>query len=229
MVDFTKERILAGSKPSQVPVVVINDLEQPWQGPVILRVKLGGQVEAELEQKCRLEPWGQTTLKFEVKWPSRTGPCTLEAELAGAEGQPVRSLRDTQLVDASAFGLAFHKPATASSVQAVDYGPANAVDGESSTYWSSACRDPAWLAVDLGAVHKISLVRVLWEAAYSKTFSVEVSTDGQTWTEVYHTAQGKGGTSEIRFMPVEARHVRVLGTERGTQYGHAIRELEVFE
>jgi len=101
MVDFTKERVLAGSEPTQVPVVVINDLEQPWQGPVILRLKLGGQVEAEMKQDCHLEPWGQSTLKFEVKWPTRTGPCTLQAELAGVEGRPVRSLRDTQLVDAS--------------------------------------------------------------------------------------------------------------------------------
>jgi hypothetical protein len=27
----------------------------------------------------------------------------------------------------------------------------------------------------------------------------------------------------------EARHVRISCTERGTQWGHAIRELEVFE
>lgn len=58
---------------------------------------------------------------------------------------------------------------------------------------------------------------------------MQVSIDGQTWSEVYQTAQGKGGASEIKFAPVEARHVRFLGTERGTQPGHAIRELEVFE
>jgi hypothetical protein len=99
MVDFTKERILAGSKPSQVTVVVINDLEQPWQGPVMLRLKLGGQVAAELKQECRLEPWGQSTLEFEVQWPTQTGPCTLEAELAGVDGKPVRSLRDAQVFE----------------------------------------------------------------------------------------------------------------------------------
>ncbi len=101
MVDFTKERVLAGSQPTQVHVIVMNDLEQPWNGPVILRLKLGGHVAEEIKQECHLEPWGQSTLKFEVKWPDRTGPCTLEAELTGADGQPVRSLRDTQLVDAS--------------------------------------------------------------------------------------------------------------------------------
>ena len=96
MVDFTKERILAGSKPAQVPVIVINDLEQPWHGPVILRLKIGGHVAAQMKQECHLEPWGKSTLNFEVKWPAQTGPCTLEAELAGADGKPVRSLRDTR-------------------------------------------------------------------------------------------------------------------------------------
>ncbi len=100
MVDFTKERILAGSKPTHVPVVVINDLEQPWQGPVILRLKCGGRMEAELRQECHLEPWGQSTLNFEMRWPTQPGPCTLEAELAGVDGKPVRSLRDTEIVDA---------------------------------------------------------------------------------------------------------------------------------
>ncbi|HWH70767.1 MAG TPA: discoidin domain-containing protein, partial [Candidatus Sulfotelmatobacter sp.] len=192
-------------------------------------LKCGGHVAAELKQECHLEPWGQSTLQFEVKWPTQPGPCTLEAELTGVEGKPVRSLRDTQVVDASSFGLAFQKTATASSVHAVAYAAANAVDGDPATYWSSAFSDPAWLAVDLGAVHKIGQVRILWEAAFSKAFSVQVSTDGQGWTEVYHTAEGKGGTSEIRFAPVAARQMRVLGTERGTQWGHAIRELEVFE
>lgn len=229
MVDFTKERVLADSKPTTISVVVINDLEKPWHGPVTLRLKRAGRLTAELKRECRLEPWGQSTLTFEVRWPARIGPCTLEAELTGVEGKPVRSLRDTEVVDASSFGLAFQKTATASSIHAAAYAPANAVDGDPLTYWSSAFTDPAWLAVDLGVVHKVGLVRIFWEAAFSKTFSVQVSTDGQAWTEVYYTAEGKGGSSEVKFAPVQARHVRVLGTERGSQWGHAIRELEVFE
>jgi hypothetical protein len=94
MVDFAKERVLVGSQPAQIPVVVINDFEKAWHGPVTLRLKLDGHLEAEMKQECRLEPWGKSTLKFEVKWPVQPGHCTLEAELTGAEGKPVRSLRD---------------------------------------------------------------------------------------------------------------------------------------
>ena len=72
-------------------------------------------------------------------------------------------------------------------------------------------------------------VRITWENAYSKSFVVQVSPDGQNWTDVFREENGKGGVSEIKFAPVETRHLRLFCTKRGTQWGHAIRELQVFE
>jgi len=229
MVDFARARVLAGPQPTRIPVVAINDLDKPWSGPVTLRVNRGKFLHTELKQDCRLEPLGQAVLNFEVKWPEQTGLCSLEAELTGVDGRPVRSRRDTEIVDANALGLAFQKPATASSVHEAAYAAANAMDGDPATYWSSTFADPAWLAVDLGAACKISRVSITWEAAFSKSFSVQVSVDGQTWTDVFKEENGKGGTSEIKFASMEARHVRISCTKRGTQWGHAIRELQVFE
>ena len=103
------------------------------------------------------------------------------------------------------------------------------MDGDLATYWSSTFADPAWLAVDLGEVHKVSRVLITWETAYSRAFVVQVSRGGQNWTDVATEDHGKGGTSDLRFAPTEARHVRVHGTRRGTQWGHAIREFQVFE
>jgi len=228
-VDFAKDKVLASEKSTRVPVVVINDLEHSWSGPVTLRLRREGRLQAEMKQACRLESFGQTIVNFEVPWPTEPGPCQLEAELRGIEGKRVRSLRDIEIVEPRAMGLAFQRTASASSIHAPAYAPANAVDNDPATYWSSTFADPAWLAVDLGAVRKISLVRITWEAAFSKSFSVQVSTDGQTWTEVFSTRDGKGGVSEIKFAPAEARRVRILCTQRGTEWGHAIRELEVFE
>ena len=65
--------------------------------------------------------------------------------------------------------------------------------------------------------------------AYSKAFVLQVSRDGQNWTDIGTEDNGKGGTSDIRFSPIEARHVRVYGTKRGTEWGHTIREFQVFE
>ena len=82
--------------------------------------------------------------------------------------------------------------------------------------------------MDLGVVKRIGRVNIIWENAYAKAFTAEVSADGKSWKEVYRTADGKGGTTRITFDSIEARHVRVTCTKRGTQWGNAIRELEVY-
>jgi len=229
-VNFWKDKVLPGTK-SRIPLMLINDLEQPWSGTVTIRLgKIGGSVAVvELKQDASMDSFGQTTLEVELTWPETLGQYRLEAELRGADGQPVRSVRELEVIDRRSLGLAFEKPASASSSYTAQYLPANAVDGDLATYWSSSFADPAWLAVDLGEVHNISHVRITWENAYSKEFVVQVSRDRENWTDVFTERNGKGGVSEIRFSGAEARHVRISCTKRGTQYGHAIRELQVFE
>ena len=229
MVDYWNDRPMAGAK-AQVPVVLSNDLDQPWHGPVALRVKRGGRVLFEkAEPDCRIGPLGQAKIAFDVPWPGDAGPCVLEAELRAADGEAVHSVREIEIVDAASLGLAYRKPVTASSTHSPVYKPEYAVDGDPGTYWSSEFKDGAWLAVDLGAEKTISRVRIQWEAAFAKAFSVQVSHDGRTWNDVYATDRGRGGTSEIKFAPFAARHVRLLCTKRGTQWGNAVCEFEVFE
>ncbi len=118
------------------------------------------------------------------------------------------------------------QPATASSLQTSGYPASNAVDGSLSTRWSSAFSDPQWLEVDLGAAHTISQVTIDWEAAYATAFQLQTSTDGTTWTTVYSTTTGTGGTQTI---PVSGsgRYVRMYGTKRATGYGYSIWEFQV--
>ena len=212
-----------------MPVVLINDLYQSWNGPVTLRLKRGDRVLIESKQDARITALGTTNLLFDLTWPEQTGPCVLEAELRGADGKPVHSVRDLEIPDPKSLGLAFGKPVSASSTRAVEYKPENAVDGDPGTYWSSAFKDDAWLAVDLGGKKKVSRVVIQWEAAYAKSYAVQVLDDGQNWVDVYKTDDGKGGVSDIQFAPVEARHGRLNCTRRGTQWGNAVYELQVFE
>ena len=89
-------------------------------------------------------------IAFELTWPGSLGPHVLEAELRGTDLEPVRSVRELEIIDPRSLGLAYLKSATASSVQGESYAARNAVDGDLATYWSSTFADPAWLAVDLG-------------------------------------------------------------------------------
>jgi hypothetical protein len=118
-------------------------------------------------------------------------------------------------------------PATASSLQGAGYPASNAVDGSLTTRWSSAFSDPQWLEVDLGATHAISQVTIYWEAAYATAFQLQTSNDGTTWTTIYSTTTGTGGTQTI---PVSGsgRYVRMYGTARATGYGYSIWEFQVY-
>jgi hypothetical protein len=119
------------------------------------------------------------------------------------------------------------KPATASSVENTGTPAANAVDGSTTTRWSSAFADPQWLQVDLGASDTISQVVLNWEAAFASGFQIQTSPDGTNWTTVFSTTTGTGG---IQTLPVTGtgRFVRMNGTARGTQFGYSLWEFQVF-
>jgi hypothetical protein len=133
-----------------VPVVLVNDLGKSWTGPVTLRMKRGAHVLLETKQAARIEALGRRTIVFDLALGKQTEPWVLEAELRGADGEPVHSVRELEIIDSKSLGVAFGKRATASSVHAPEYRPEYAVDGDAGTYWSSEFKDDAWLAVDLG-------------------------------------------------------------------------------
>ena len=80
---------------------------------------------------------------------------------------------------------------------------------------------------ELGATHTISQVTIDWEAAYATAFQLQTSNDGTTWTTIYSTTTGTGGTQTI---PVSGsgRYVRMYGTARATGYGYSIWEFQVY-
>jgi hypothetical protein len=119
------------------------------------------------------------------------------------------------------------RPATASSSEGADTVAANAVDGNATTRWGSQFSDPQWLQVDLGSVQPICQVVLQWEAAYGKSFQIQTSTNGTSWTDVYTTSTGTGGTQTL---PVtgSGRYVRMYGTVRPGGYGYSLYEFKVF-
>ncbi|MEN3306533.1 MAG: hypothetical protein V7603_2735, partial [Micromonosporaceae bacterium] len=119
------------------------------------------------------------------------------------------------------------RPATASSAENAGTAAGNAVDGNTGTRWSSAFSDPQWLQVDLGATATVDQVVLNWEAAYATAFQVQVSTNASTWTTVYSTTTGTGGTQTLTVSGT-GRYVRVNGTARATPYGYSLWEFQVY-
>lgn len=142
--------------------------------------------------------------------------------------------------------IALNKPTIASSVQPEDYEEnyiaSNAVDGTNSTRWASVdfSQDlfkpvtPQWIYVDLTRSYNVNRVKLSWEIAFAKSYKIQVSNDAQVpkddsgWTDVYSTTTGSQGTHDIEFIPTMARYVRMLGLERGTEFGYSLREFSIY-
>src|ERR1700756_1140401 len=119
------------------------------------------------------------------------------------------------------------KPATASSTESAAFPASNAVDGDTTTRWSSAFSDPQWLQVDLGSTATISQVTLQWKAAFASGFQIQTSPDGTTWTTIFSTTTGTGGTQNLT-VTGSGRFVRMNGTARGTAFGYSLFEFQVF-
>ncbi len=233
MIDEWADQLPPASE-REIPVVVINDL--PEQMPVMVNLRLlrGNKIISEQSKECTIGPLGQKVVKFKIIVPNTSGKYQLVAELTRDGVPAVRSLRDFEVITAEdrkkRAGVAAGCPVTASSnlTTAGATNPAAATDGNAGTRWSSAFSDPQWIAIDLGKETNISRIKLLWEAAYGKAYSIEVSPDGKTWKEIYKTDKGNGGTDDIKFPPTPARHVRLTGTRRGTEFGYSLWEFQVF-
>jgi hypothetical protein len=148
--------------------------------------------------------------------------CCLAAYVLVALSTPARAA-----TPAAQTLLSQGKTATASSTEGAGYAASLAVDGDTGTRWASAWSDPQWLQVDLGATDTISQVTLQWEAAYATGFQIQVSPDASTWTTVYSTTTGTGGTQNLT-VSGSGRYVRMNGTARVGGYGYSLWEFQVY-
>lgn len=92
VLDLWKEQLAPGTRLS-LPVLVVNDLDAPWQGEVTLRLEQPGQTIWKHAQKAAAEPLGVARVEFPVQFPGEPGQCELIAEIRGHQNQPVASHR----------------------------------------------------------------------------------------------------------------------------------------
>lgn len=166
---------------------------------------------------------------FVATWRNApAGMHTIVARVTNRKG--AASFSNAARVGAGLENLARKGTATASSKPET---AAKALDGDLFTSWNGDKEGPQWLAVDLGGTKNIGAVSVSWWKAYAKSYEIQVSDDGAAWRTVHSTPKKNeflGNTDAIRFDPVKARHVRLLCTQRGTDWGgYTVYELGVYE
>lgn len=132
-----------------------------------------------------------------------------------------------QGIDMSKPG-AIVKPVAATSSPTANQGNGadKAIDGLATTRWESAHEDKAWIQFDFGAKTALGYLKLTWENAYGKEYSLQVSDDGVNWYHLRYVVGGKGGTEEFFNLNANARYVRLVGVARATQYGYSLFEVE---
>jgi phosphodiesterase/alkaline phosphatase D-like protein len=123
--------------------------------------------------------------------------------------------------------LSVNRPATASSVSGSNVA-SNAVDGNLNTAWTSNPTNNQWIYIDLGAVMSITEVKLYWAAAYGSSFQIQVSNDLTTWSTIYSTTTGTGGTQDLTGLSGSGRYVRMLGIQSATSNGYSLWDFQVF-
>lgn len=165
---------------------------------------------------------------------------TAEAVIYNLDGKPVRRYSQSQLVTsypnttARCFvlglncerpNLSLGKRVVASSTSTGD--PSYVVDGKDDTRWGAKKADNEWIYVDLGSVQPVGGVRLNFEAAYGKSYKIQVSNDAENWMEVYKTSEGREGLEVITFPEIDARYVRMFGIELGWWFGYSLWSFDV--
>jgi len=128
----------------------------------------------------------------------------------------------------TATNIALKKPTTCSSIESRKYACRLAVDGNQYTRWSSKWKDPQSITVDLGKAYDVASVKLTWETAYAKAYSIQTSNDAKSWTTIYSTTNGTGGVNNLTSLKGNGRYIRMLGTKRGTEFGYSLHEMAVY-
>ncbi|MCX7709740.1 MAG: stalk domain-containing protein [Clostridia bacterium] len=205
------------------------------KGDTVIKIKLGSDVvivngkEYRIDVPARSEnsrivvPVRFIAEKFhqKVEWDEETGSVIIE------DGDDDEEDDDNNT--STGTNLALNKSIRSSSDYNSTYSAQKAVDGNTSTRWSSEYgSNPQWIFVDLGSVKSINKVKLIWEAAYAKEYKLYKSSDASNWTEIYSTNSGDGGTDNIVFAATDARYVKMYATARATNYGYSLYEFEVY-
>jgi hypothetical protein len=134
--------------------------------------------------------------------------------------------------------LALNKPVTASG-STQNYVPANAVDGNTGSYWESTNNAfPQWLQVDLGSSAGVGRIVLdlppssAW-GTRTQTILIQGSTDGSNYTTLaasqgYTFNPSTGNTASVTFTSANLRYVKLTFTANTGWPAGQLSELQVY-
>ncbi|MEJ0030336.1 MAG: discoidin domain-containing protein [Bacteroidota bacterium] len=123
--------------------------------------------------------------------------------------------------------IALHKSIVPSTNESDLFPATNAVDGDTTTRWSSQATDGQFLYVDLGVRMDLCGIRIKWEDALGADFIIQSSDDAVTWQTLVKITGNKDHLTELP-LDGSGRYVKMQGIKRATEFGYSIWEMQVF-
>lgn len=114
------------------------------------------------------------------------------------------------------------------------------IDGKYNTRWESVYADPQYVTIELDKKYSFDGIKLYWETAASKQYTIETSADNVNWTTVFEQKMGNGGEGNgdanrssglesIKFdKKTTGKYVRIYSTARTTGYGVSLFEVKLF-
>jgi hypothetical protein len=137
----------------------------------------------------------------------------------------------TGTVSHAAVGCAIQ--ATSTSLKEGGEGaPELMVDGKLATRWSSAYAEPQQINLRFAKPVRIARLRLYWENAAAKRYSVAISPDGKAWTTVHVymnlSARPVARIDDVNLKGIAAVAMRLDLQERvNPEWGFSLHEIEV--
>ena len=126
------------------------------------------------------------------------------------------------------YDVNFALASEGSSATASSGNAALAIDGDNGTRWESAQTDDETWTLDMGQARTFSRIKINWEGAYAKEFTLSISNDGESWSNLYtETNLTQAGWQTIDVDETTARYIQYHGTKRATGYGQSFWEFQV--
>ena len=137
--------------------------------------------------------------------------------------------------------LALNKKSSASSSYKAQYdsskafdGSEDATSGKESRWVSLRKKDNKedvsnqWISVDLGDYYNVNQIKLNWEGTGAEEYKLQVSLDGETWTDITHAQHSNGGIETYNYNGVTAKYVKMQGIKPNSIYGYSLWEFEVY-
>ena len=211
------QAVYGASEQKALPITVINDSRQTWQGRVRLYPVAGGialtkkdltPLVTTVEAECTVPAHGITTLKVNVQAPIATGDYTWVAELGTGETR-VQSVRDFCVGKRPHWERPEGKLIVPATASASDFAPAPVLTKEVWS-WHSGPVEKSWIQFDLGSETAINSILLKTDHShYPNQAHIEVSLDGTAWNSVAKRDNLGPQLSLFDHLKATARYLRI--------------------